>query len=99
MTPPMSIVLGYQPSAQASRDSRREMERGAHELREAEAMFQVTEQGDNRAPVPFLVNPQTDALPTYACQTIKRTIDFAHDTDLWQDDAASPSQQRQTGAM
>ncbi len=49
--------------------------------------------------MPFLVNPQTDALPTYARQTIKHVIDFACDTDMWPDDAVLPSRQRLTGAM
>ncbi len=91
MTLPMSMVLGYQPTAQMSHNSHRELERGARELREDEEMFKATEPGDNGTPVPFLVNPQTDAPPTYAHQTIKHAIDFACDTDLWQDDAASPS--------
>ncbi len=99
MTLPMSTVLGYCPTAQTSRDSRHELERGAHELREDEEMFKATEPWNNGTPVPFLVNPQTDALPTYACQTVKRATNFAHDTDTWQDDVASLSRQRLTGAM
>ncbi len=99
MTPPMSTVLGYHPTAQTSHDSRCELERGACELKEDEATFQPTEQGDNGTPVPFLVNLQNDMLLTYMRQTVKCAIDFAHDTNLWQDDATSPSRQRQTGAM
>ncbi len=62
-------------------------------------MFQPTEPTGNRTPVLFLVNPQTDMPPTYMHQTVKRMIDFACDSDLWRDDTASPSRQRQTSAM
>ncbi len=95
----MSTVLGYHPTAQTSCDSHCKLERGAHELREDEEMFKATEPGDNGTPVPFLVNPQTDALLTYARQTVKHVIDFTRDTDLWQDDATSPLRQHLTGAM
>ncbi len=59
MTPPMSTVLGYCLTAQTSRDSRRELERGARELMEDEETFRATELGDSGTPVLFLFNPQT----------------------------------------
>ncbi len=39
MTPPMSTVLGYHPTVQSSRDSCRELDRGARELKEEEESF------------------------------------------------------------
>ncbi len=68
-------------------------------MKEDAATFQLTEPVGNGTPVPFLVNPETNMPPTYMCQTVKHAIDFAHDSDLWRDDTASPSRQRQTGAM
>ncbi len=82
MTPSMTTVLGYHPTAQTSCDSHHELERGARELKEDAATFQLTEPMGNRTPMPFLVNPQTDTPPTYVRQTVKSAIDFAHDTDL-----------------
>ncbi len=60
---------------------------------EDEEMFRVTEQEDNRTPVPFLANTQTDVPLLFSRQTIKRAIDFALDMNTWQDDAASPMRQ------
>ncbi len=71
MTPPMSTALGYRPTAQTSHDSHRELERGAHELKEDEETFQATAPGDNGTPMPFLVNPQTDVLPLFSRQMVK----------------------------
>ncbi len=95
----MSTVLGYCLTEQMHHDSRRELERGARELREDVAMFQPTEPAGNRTPVPFLVNPQMDTPPTYSCQTIKCTINFARDSDFWRDDTASLLHQHQAAAM
>ncbi len=66
---------------------------------EDEEMFRVTEQGDNRTPMPFLVNPQTDMPPLFSCQTVKRAIDFTLGTNTWQDDAGSPMRQCLTGGV
>ncbi len=96
----MSMVLGYRPTEQTHRDSCRELERGAHELREDAATFELTEPLGSGTAVPYLVNPQSDTtLPTYACQTIKHAIDFARDSDFWRDDMASPPRQCQTAVQ
>ncbi len=96
----MSTVLGYRPTEQAHRDSRRELERGARELREDAATFELTEPSASGTPIPYLVNPQSDTTPpTYACQTIKHAIDFARDSDFWRDDTALLPRQRQTAAQ
>ncbi len=96
----MSMMLAYRPTEQGHHDSRRELERGAHELREDTATFEVAEQSGNGTSIPYLVNPQSDTTPpTHARQPIKHAIDFARDSNLWRDNAASLPRQHLTAAQ
>ncbi len=93
-------MLGYHPTEKMHRNSRRELERGARELREDAATFQPTRPSGSGTPIPYLVNPQTDITPPmYSRQTVKHAIDFARDSDFWRHDTASLPWQRQTATM
>ncbi len=90
MTPPMSMVLGYRSTEQTHCDSRCEIERGKHELKEDAATFAPTEPTGNGTPIPYLVNLQSDmTLPSHVHQTVKCAIGFNRCTDFWDDDASS----------